>query len=280
LGEKSLRASQVLSENANKKTQIEDLFLKGNLMENIEGNLNVTSEIGVILPTYNEAVNIEKLIYEIDSLNLNVSILVIDDSSPDGTPQIVRNLQKRYSSVLLFQRPFKKGLGTAVTEGFKIFLSFNCPPKYVITMDADFSHNPEDIPRLVQLAKKGYDLVIGGRYCVGGRTERWGPFRVLISRIANVVASIVLGAKIPDCTSGLRCYSSNLLKGIVNYLHSETYEIQIETVRQAVKRGFYVTFLPITFVNRKLGKSKLTFNEMRQFLSYILKAKIEDLIKS
>jgi len=257
----------------------EDSSPQESLMKNIEGKIDTESEIGVILPTYCEAVNIEKLICEIESLDLNISILVIDDSSPDGTSRIVRDFQEKNSRVLLFERPCKKGLGTAITEGFKAFLSLEHPPKYVITMDADFSHNPEDVPRLVQLARRGYDLVIGGRYCAGGRTERWSLFRVLISRIANISASIVLGARIPDCTSGLRCYSSSLLKNIVNHLHSETYEIQIETVRQAIKQGFRVGLLPITFTNRKLGKSKLTFNEVRQFLSYIFKAKIEDFLK-
>ncbi len=245
-------------------------------LQSIEGNLKLDSEIGIILPTYCEAANIEKLICEIESLNLNTSILVIDDSSPDGTVQIVRKLQKKYSNILILERPCKKGLGTAITEGFKTLLSLKHPPKYVVTMDADFSHNPRDIPRLVQLAKKGYDLIIGGRYCAGGRTERWGPMRVLISRVANMFAWTVLGARIPDCTSGLRCYSSRLLQGIVNNLHSETYEIQIETVRQAIKRGFHVAEIPITFANRKSGKSKLTFNEIRQFVSYIVKTKLED----
>lgn len=274
-----MRESQLFCDNLIAKSQAEQLVSRVNLKKNVEGNLDVKSEVGIILPTYCEAANVKELIFKIENVDPDFSVLVIDDSSPDGTAQIVRNLQKNHSNILLFQRSCKKGLGTAITDGFKIFLSLGHTPKNIVTMDADFSHDPKDIRRLVKKADEGYDLVIGGRYCAGGRTERWSPFRVIISRIANIIASVVIGARIPDCTSGLRCYSSRLLRGIVSYLHSETYEIQIETVRQSIKRGFRVTFLPITFTNRKLGKSKLTFNEVQQFLFYVLKAKVEDVFK-
>ena len=238
----------------------------------LEGNTELNAEVGVILPTYCEAQNIEKLINEIESLKMNASILVIDDSSNDGTADIVRKLQKRYNNILLFTRPQKLGLGTAITDGFQIFMSLPNPPNYIVTMDADYSHNPRDIPRLVSSLKRGYSLVVGSRYCRGGYIVNWSVLRFAISKIANLIAALVVGAKISDYTSGLRCYSISLIQSIIGDLHSQTYEIQIETIRQARIRKFLVGEIPITFINRKKGKSKLTINEVKQFFSYIFKA--------
>lgn len=235
----------------------------------VEGNLELNTSVGVILPTYCEAQNIEKLIHEIESLNLDVSILVIDDSSVDGTAEIVRNLQKKYDNILLFVRPKKLGLGTAITDGFKIFMSLPNPPKYIVTMDADYSHNPKDIPRLVSTLKQGYSLAIGSRYCKGGCILNWSVMRLVISKVANLIASFIIGEKISDYTSGLRCYSLSLIRSIIGELHSQTYEIQIETIRQAHIRNFKIKELPITFANRKKGKSKLTLNEIKQFVTYV-----------
>lgn len=241
----------------------------------IEGNLNIKAETGIVLPTYCEAANIKKLIREIESLNRNVIILVIDDSSPDGTADIVRSLQKEYNNILLFVRSKKLGLGTAITDGFKIFLSLENPPEYILTMDADYSHNPKDIPRVVSIAKKKQGLVIGSRYCKGGKAVNWSAFRLMISRAANLIASLLIRAGIRDYTSGLRCYSTKLVKEIVSDLHSQTYEIQIETIRQASKRRFCVEEIPVTFMNRTKGKSKLTLNEIKEFIRYILKVKFK-----
>lgn len=236
----------------------------------IEGNLNVDSNVGIILPTYCEAVNIEKLIVEIESLNLNACILVIDDSSPDGTSNVMRMLQNRYQNILLLVRPKKLGLGTAITDGFRAFLSLRKTPKYIVTMDADYSHNPKYIPLLVSAAKNGANLTVGSRYCEGGETRNWSILRLMISRIANFIASAVIGAKIHDYTSGFRCYSTSLIGIVLNDLHSQTYEIQIETIRQTHLRKLDIKEIPVIFTNRKKGKSKLTFNEIHQFLSYIL----------
>jgi dolichol-phosphate mannosyltransferase len=236
----------------------------------VEGNLEVSSEIGIILPTYCEAANIEKLILELENSNLNVSILVIDDSSPDGTADLVRKLQSKYSNVLLLIRSKKLGLGTALTDGFRIFLSVKKPPKCIITMDADYSHNPQEIPKLLAPMQEGCDLVVGSRYCQGGGTREWSIARLLISKVANLITKLRVDAKISDYTSGMRCYSTKLVRGIVNDLHSQTYEIQIETIRQANARGFRIREAPIVFLNRKKGKSKLSINEIRDFLSYIL----------
>ena len=194
------------------------------------GNPLGNFEVGILLPTYREAENISNLIDDIESLNLNASILVIDDSSPDETEAIVQQKQQKYNNILLCIRPKKSGLGTAITDGFKFYLSQEPPPKFVFTMDSDYSHNPKDIPRLLAQMRE------------------------------------------EDCTSGFRCYSTKFLKTAISNFHSHTYEIQIETIRQASLKHFSVKETPVLFVNRKTGKSKLSWNEIQSFLSYTLKA--------
>lgn len=246
------------------------LSFTSNFRESLEGNLT-KSDVGVILPTYCEAANINKLVAEIESLNLNISILVIDDSSPDGTAQAVRDLQRKYADIMLFKRPEKTGLGTAITDGFKVFLSLEKPPEYIITMDADYSHSPKDIPRILLAASESNGLAIGSRYCKGGKIENWSLFRFFTSRIANSIASVMIKAHIKDYTSGLRCYPTKLVRAIVKDLHSQTYEIQIETIRQARLRKFNIKEVPIAFTNRKKGKSKLSANEIKEFMTYIIR---------
>jgi len=237
----------------------------------LRGNLEVNSKIGVILPTYCEAQNIERLIAEIEDLPLNTSILVIDDSSPDGTAETVQKLQEKYPNLLLLVRPQKSGLGSAITDGFRAYLSLKTVPEFVVTMDADYSHNPKDLPRLVSNMSSGCDLVIGSRYCKGGKTQGWSFTRKIISRGANAIARGVLGLKLHDCTSGFRCYSTRFLQQTISYLHSQTYDIQIETVKQAHSQGFRVEEVPILFVNRKMGKSKLSLREIENYVSYLFK---------
>lgn len=228
--------------------------------------------VAVILPTYCEAENIEGLIQEIEELRLNLLIVVIDDSSPDGTAKKVKMLQKKYKNVLLSSRPRKLGLGTAISTGFRMVLLLDKKPDYIVTMDADYSHNPQDIPRLIQAAKHGYDLVIGSRYFNGGKVVEVPWVRRLISSLANIIAATIVGKRIQDCTSGFRCYSRNYVKNVLCELHSQTYEIQIETLRQARLYGFNVKEIPITFINRKRGKSKLTSTELSSFLAYSIRA--------
>jgi dolichol-phosphate mannosyltransferase len=237
----------------------------------LTGDLEGTSDVGVILPTYREAENIACLIEEMENLPLETSILVIDDSSPDSTAEVVKNLQKKHGNILLYVRPKKRGLGTAITDGFKIFLSSKSPPKFIITMDADYSHNPKAIPQLLSKMQTGCGMVIGSRYCRGGKIVGWSFTRKIISRAANIVAKFLVGLKLRDCTSGFRCYSTNFLKVAIGSLHSQTYEIQVETVRQALSRAFSVKETPIIFVNRKRGKSKLTLSEIQSYISFVFK---------
>ena len=246
-------------------------FMSNQLIGN--GNPMKSSEIGVILPTYREAENIAKLIDDIENLKLNASILVIDDSSPDGTANIVKKKQSQYPNIQLHVRPKKTGLGTAITDGFKIFLSAKQPPKYVFTMDADYSHNPQDLPQILAIMREcNCGIVIGSRYVKGGKIAGWPFTRKIISKTANFIARASLSLKLKDCTSGYRCYSTGFLKEAIGNLHSHTYEIQIETVRQAALRKFNLKETPILFVNRKRGKSKLSWTEIKSYLSYTMKA--------
>lgn len=233
--------------------------------------------VAVLLSTYCEAENIENLIEEIQELNLRLLITVVDDSSPDGTSEIVRKLQKKYSNIHLISRRSKLGLGTAIVTGFSYFLSLTDAPHYIITMDSDYSHNPKDIARLVTSAKKGNDLVIGSRYVKSGTSKNWPLKRQLISRVANVIAAFVIGRRIKDCTSGFRCYSRDYVQKVLPALHSTTYEIQIETLRQGKLNHFSIQEIPITFVERKKGKSKLSGDEIRAFVSYIITSLVSNL---
>jgi len=230
----------------------------------------------IILPTYCEAANIENLITTIHSLEINPEILVIDDSSPDGTGNIVKKLRESYPNITLLRRPFKAGLGTAITDGFRFFLSQPNPPDYIITMDADYSHNPKDIPKLLQQANKGYDVVIGSRYCREGKVKGWTLARLIISKVANRMTAKLIALPLNDFTSGFRCYSIKYIRKVLPKLHSQTYEIQIETLRQARIHNAKVAETPIIFTNRKKGKSKLTKNEILSFLLYVLKATLRN----
>lgn len=227
--------------------------------------------VAVILPTYCEAENIENLVREIEELKLDLSIAVIDDSSPDGTAEIAKKLHEEYGNVHLISRSEKLGLGTAITTGFQHILGLKRVPSYIVTMDADYSHSPRDIPRLVEVAKKGCDLAIGSRYIRSGKAVGSSLRRRFISRLANIVTVVTVGRRLHDCTSGFRCYSKSYVKKVLPSLHSQTYEIQIETVKQARLNGFTIKEVPITFVNRKRGKSKLTKTEIQGFLSYIFR---------
>lgn len=233
------------------------------------------SSVAIMLPTYCEAENIESLISTIENLNINPTILVIDDSSPDRTGKIVKRLQEKYHNLILLSRQSKTGLGTAITDGFRFILSLPETHNYIIAMDADYSHNPEDIPKLLQQARKGYDVVIGSRYRNGGKVEGWTPSRLIISKVANKLTSKLVALPINDFTSGFRCYSRKYIQKVLPYLHSQTYEIQIETLRQARLHNAKVSETPITFTNRKKGKSKLSKNEILSFLLYTLKSTIK-----
>ena len=243
---------------------------------NNEG-IDPNTHVAIILPTYCEAENIADIIHAIEELKLNSTILVIDDSSPDDTQNIVGELKEKYKNILLLRRPGKMGLGTAITDGFRYLLSLPEPPNYIITMDADFSHAPHDIPRLLKFMEEGSDLVIGSRYCTEGDVKGWTLARLLISKVANKITGKIIKLPLNDFTSGFRCYSKGYITNALPKLHSETYEIQIETLRQAKLQNSKIAEMPIVFENRKKGKSKLSLAEIAAFSKYIMKVSWEQI---
>ena len=204
----------------------------------------------VIIPTYNERENIENIIRKVFSLDGGYDILIIDDGSPDGTAAIVKRLH-------MIERPGKLGLGTAYITGFK--WSIDKGYDYTFEMDADFSHNPEDLPRLYQACKDGADLAIGSRYCDGISVINWPIGRIIMSYYASVYVRTILGMKVYDCTAGFKCYSNKVLRTIdLDKVEMKGYGFQIEMKYTTYKLGFKITEVPIIFVNRKAGTSKMS----------------------
>lgn len=212
----------------------------------------------VIIPTYNEKENIENIIRKVFSLDGGFDILIIDDGSPDGTAAIVKRLQQEFPERLhMIERPGKLGLGTAYITGFK--WSIDKGYDYTFEMDADFSHNPEDLPRLYQACKDGADLAIGSRYCDGISVINWPIGRIIMSYYASVYVRTVLGMKVYDCTAGFKCYSNEVLRTIdLDKVEMKGYGFQIEMKYTTYKLGFKITEVPIIFVNRKAGTSKMS----------------------
>lgn len=211
----------------------------------------------VIIPTYNERENIENIIRKVFSLDGGYDILIIDDGSPDGTAAIVKRLQQEFPERLhMIERPGKLGLGTAYITGFK--WSIDKGYDYTFEMDADFSHNPEDLPRLYQACKDGADLAIGSRYCDGISVINWPIGRIIMSYYASVYVRTILGMKVYDCTAGFKCYNNKVLRTIdLDKVEMKGYGFQIEMKYTTYKLGFKITEVPIIFVNRKAGTSKM-----------------------
>ena len=212
----------------------------------------------VIIPTYNEKENIEAIIRKVFSLEGDFHVLIIDDGSPDGTASIVKGLQAEFPEKLfLIERSGKLGLGTAYLTGFKWSLEHGFD--FIFEMDADFSHNPEDLPRLFQASKDCGGVAIGSRYCDGISVVNWPLGRILMSDYASKYVRGVLGMKIHDCTAGFKCYSREALSSIdLDDVRMKGYGFQIEMKYTASKLGFKLVEVPIIFVNRKLGTSKMS----------------------
>ena len=212
----------------------------------------------VIIPTYNEKENAEKIIRAVFALEGGFHILVIDDGSPDGTAEIVKGLQAEFPERLhLIERSGKLGLGTAYLTGFKWALERDYD--YICEMDADFSHDPADLPRLVAACEGGADLAVGSRYSNGVSVVNWPIGRILISYFASVYVRTVLGVKIFDSTAGFVCYSRKVLETInFDKVEMKGYGFQIEMKYSAVKLGFKLAEVPVIFVNRKEGTSKMS----------------------
>jgi dolichol-phosphate mannosyltransferase len=213
--------------------------------------------ICVCLPTYNERENLEPMVDRLgEILGEDDVVLVIDDNSPDGTGEIADRLAAERSWVHVLHRPRKEGLGPAYLAGFRRALDLGAG--LIFELDCDFSHDPADIPRLAAAAEEA-DLVIGSRYVPGGGTRNWGLVRRLISRGGSLYAQILLGVPVRDLTGGFKCYRRAVLETIdLDAIDSKGYAFQIETTYRALRAGFRVTEVPIVFVDRVVGGSKMS----------------------
>lgn len=235
----------------------------------------------VIIPTYNEKENIEKIIRKVFSLSQPLDILIVEDNSPDGTADIVKKLINEFPERLFIEeRQGKLGLGTAYIHGFKWALKRNYD--YIFEMDADFSHNPEDLLRLYDAcANKGGDVAIGSRYIKGVNVVNWPMGRVLMSYFASIYVRLITGLKIMDTTAGFKCYRKNVLKAIdLDEISFMGYAFQIEMKFTAVKLGFNVVEVPIIFTDRTEGTSKMSKKIFKEAFFGVLSMKVKSWFKN
>lgn len=230
----------------------------------------------VILPTYNERENIDRIIPEILKSCDLLDVLVVDDASPDGTGKIVEKLARSNPRVHLLSRPRKLGLGTAYIAGFQYGLKYGYD--LLFEMDADFSHNPADLPRFIE-ELKSYDLVIGSRYLKGGSVVGWPPHRLLLSICANLYARWGTGAPISDLTSGFKGYRKETLQGIdLNRIRTDGYGFQIEIDYLIWRKGYRIKEIPICFTERRSGASKLSHRIIGQAFFLVLRLRLSSLL--
>lgn len=223
----------------------------------------------IVIPTYNERDNIERLVERILALRPGLQVLIVDDGSPDGTGEIAESLKVRYDQVHAIQRSCKLGLGTAYITGFRWALASGVD--YVMTMDADFSHHPRYIPQLLAEAQR-HDLVIGSRYIAGGETLDCSLGRRLLSKAANAFARIALGLKANDCTGGFRCYRCQILESIgLDQIFSDGYSFLIEILYRCQMEGCRIVEVPIIFEDRRLGASKISYKELLKAMYTVLR---------
>ncbi len=234
----------------------------------------------VIIPTYNEKENIENIIRAVFGLSITFHVLVIEDGSPDGTADIVKKLQLEFPSKLfIVERKSKLGLGTAYIAGFKWALAHKY--EYIFEMDADFSHNPNDLLRLYDAcANQGADVAIGSRYVTGVNVVNWPMGRVLMSYMASKYVRFVLGVDIADTTAGFKCYRKEVLETIdLDKIRFKGYAFQIEMKFTAFKCGFIVKEVPIIFINRELGTSKMSGGIFGEAFMGVIQLKLNSLVR-
>ena len=231
----------------------------------------------VIIPTYKEKENIESIVAAISALPVKFDILVIDDNSPDGTADIVKKMQPSFPNLYLIERQGKLGLGTAYITGFKWALEKDY--NFIYEMDADFSHDPNDLIRLYKACNEdGADLAIGSRYISGVNVVNWPLSRVLMSYIASIYVRIITGMKIMDTTAGFKCYKREVLQSIKpDHIKSVGYGFQIEMKFTTWKLGYKIVEIPIIFTDRKLGASKMTGGIFNEALWGVLRMKFRSM---
>ena len=234
----------------------------------------------VIIPTYNEIENIERIIHAVFQLPSTFHLLVVDDNSPDGTASKVKELQEIYKDKLFLEvRQKKAGLGTAYVHGFKWALQQNY--SLIYEMDADFSHNPTDLEKLYAACQNGADLAIGSRYSQGVNVVNWPLSRVLLSYFASVYVRMVTGMKIHDATAGFVCYKKQVLEAIdLNSIKFVGYAFQIEMKYRVFVKKFNIVEVPIIFTDRTLGESKMSGAIIREAVFGVVLLRIKNMFKS
>ncbi len=231
----------------------------------------------IVVPTYNEAENVERLVNRIRTFAPEISVLFVDDNSPDGTKDVIESLQKEDPLILLLQREKKEGLGRAYIAGFKKALEEGF--EYIFEMDADLSHDPKELPNFLK-EMQTYDLVIGSRYIKGVNVINWPLKRLLLSYFANVYSRIITGMPIRDCTGGFKCFRKEVLMAIdFDRIKSNGYAFQIELNFKAWKKGFKIKEIPIIFMDRVFGESKLSKRIMWEAAFLVWKLRFLSLIK-
>ncbi len=234
------------------------------------------SKAVIIVPTYNEAENVERLVREIYHYQPDIHILFVDDGSPDGTAEIIQSLQTQNDRIHLLQRDKKEGLGRAYIAGFKFALTEGY--EYIFEMDADFSHDPKEIPNFLN-AIEDHDLVLGSRYIKGVNVVNWPLRRLLLSYFANLYTKIVTGLPVCDATGGFKCFRRQVLESIdLENIRSNGYAFQIELSYKTWQGGFRIKEIPIIFVDRIYGESKLSKKIMWEATFLVWKLRINSLI--
>ena len=225
----------------------------------------------IIIPTYNEIDNLTPLLKEIFSYAPETDILIVDDNSPDGTGDLAEEIHQENAQVHVLHRANKLGLGTAYIEGFKYAIEHAYDAAF--EMDADFSHDPRYLPDFLK-AIENADLVIGSRYVPGGDTPNWTILRRFISGGGNIFARLMLGIPVHDCTAGYRCYRRNVLESIeLDSIQSQGYAFQIELAYRVMQHGFKIVETPIVFMDRRVGKSKMSRKIVIEGFTYVIKAR-------
>ncbi|HMT54372.1 MAG TPA: polyprenol monophosphomannose synthase [Saprospiraceae bacterium] len=224
----------------------------------------------VIIPTYNEIENIHSVIDAVLAQGPQFSVLIVDDNSPDGTGEVVNILKQKESRIHLLQRTGKLGLGTAYIAGFRYGLSHGFD--YIFEMDADFSHNPKDLPRLLEACVKGADMSIGSRYVKGGNIKNWSKDRLFLSYGASLYVKTITSLPVQDPTAGFICYHRRVLEALdLDKIKFVGYTFQIEMKYYAFIKGFKLAEVPITFVDREKGNSKMHANIVSEAIKGVLK---------
>jgi dolichol-phosphate mannosyltransferase len=225
----------------------------------------------IIIPTYNEIENLPPLLKEIFSYAPEADILIVDDNSPDGTGELADKFHEENAQVHVLHRAGKLGLGTAYIEGFKYAIGHDYDTAF--EMDADFSHDPKYLPDFLK-AIENADLVIGSRYIPGGDTPNWTMIRRIISGGGNIFARFMLGIPVHDCTAGYRCYRRQVLESIdLDSIQSQGYAFQIELAYRVMQHGFKIVETPIVFMDRRVGKSKMSRKIVIEGFTYVIKAR-------